>query len=159
MLSLYWNWNGKPPKGFKQTSDIPDVIKASLWASLVAQMVKNLPAVWETQVQFLGWKKPMEKGMATHSSILAWRIPQTEEPDGLQTMGLQRGRQDWATNTPNTHTHTKHRSSCNDNRWEGKSVSGWATEEATDLTQARGRIVERRKKTKGRLKSNYFVMV
>ena len=75
-------------------SDIPDVIKASLWASLVAQMVKNLPAVWETQVQFLGWKKPMEKGMATHSSILAWRIPQTEEPDGLQSMGSQRVRHD-----------------------------------------------------------------
>ena len=61
MLSLYWNWNGKPPKGFKQTSDIPDVIKASLWASLVAQMVKNLPAVWETQVQSLGQKIPWKR--------------------------------------------------------------------------------------------------
>ena len=156
MLSLYWDWNGKPPKGFKQMSDIPDVVKASLWASLVAQMVKNPPAVWETWVQSLGWKELMEKGMAAHSSILAWRIPQTEEPGGLQSMGLQRGRQDWATNT---HTHTKHHSSCNDNRWEGKSDSGWASEEATDLTEARGRVVERRKKTKGRLKSNYFVMV
>ena len=52
-------------------------------ASLVAQMVKNLPAVWETQVQSLGWEDPLEKGMATHSSILAWRIPWTEEPDRL----------------------------------------------------------------------------
>ena len=45
------------------------------WASLVAQLVKNLPAMWETWVQYLGWKDPLEKGKATHSSILAWRIP------------------------------------------------------------------------------------
>ena len=48
--------------------------------SLVAQMVKNLPAVQETQVQSLGWENPLENGMATHSSILAWKIPWTEEP-------------------------------------------------------------------------------
>ena len=59
-------------------------------ASLVAQMVKYLPAMQETQVQSLGWEDPLEKGMATHSSILAWRIPWTEEPGGLQSMGLQR---------------------------------------------------------------------
>ena len=59
-------------------------------ASLVAQMVKNLPAVQETQVQSLGQEDPLEKGMATHSSILAWRIPWTEEPSGLQSKGLQR---------------------------------------------------------------------
>jgi len=52
-------------------------------ASLVAQMVKSLPAVWETWVPSLGWEDPLEKGMATHSSILAWRIPWTEEPGGL----------------------------------------------------------------------------
>ena len=57
--------------------------------SLVAQMIKNLPAMQETQVQSVGWEDPLEKGMATHSSILAWRIPWTEEPGGLQTMGLQ----------------------------------------------------------------------
>ena len=57
------------------------------WASLVAQMVKNLPAMWETQVQSLGWKDPLEKGMSTHSSILAWRIPWTEEPGRLQSIG------------------------------------------------------------------------
>ena len=50
-------------------------------------MVKNLPAVQETQVQSLGQEDPLEKGMATHSSILAWRIPWTEEPDRLQSMG------------------------------------------------------------------------
>ena len=53
-------------------------------------MVKNLPAVQGTQVKSLGWKDPLEKGMATHSSILAWRIPWTEEPGGLQSTGLQR---------------------------------------------------------------------
>ena len=60
------------------------------WASLVAQMVKNLPAVQETWVRSLGWEDPLEKEMATHSSILAWRIPCTEEPGGLQSTGLQR---------------------------------------------------------------------
>ena len=53
-------------------------------------MVKNLPAMWETQVQSLGQEDPLEEEMATHFSILAWRIPWTEEPGGLQSMGLQR---------------------------------------------------------------------
>ena len=61
------------------------------WASLVAHMVKRLPVMWETQVQSLGREDPLEKAMATHSSILAWRIPWTEEPGGLQSMGSQRG--------------------------------------------------------------------
>ena len=52
------------------------------WASMVAHMVKNLPAMWETHVQYLGWEDPLEKGTATHSNILAWRIPWTEEADG-----------------------------------------------------------------------------
>ena len=59
-------------------------------ASLVAQMVKNPLAMQETQARSLGWEDPLEKGMAIHSSILAWRIPWTEEPGGLQSMGLQR---------------------------------------------------------------------
>ena len=54
--------------------------------SLMAQMVKNLPSMQETWVRFLGWKDALEKGMATHSSILAWRIPRTEESGGLQSM-------------------------------------------------------------------------
>ena len=58
-------------------------------ASLVAQMVKNLPAMKETGVPSLGREDPLEKGMVTHSSILAWTIPWTEEPDGLQSMGSQ----------------------------------------------------------------------
>ena len=57
------------------------------WTSLVAQMVKNLPAMQETQVRSLGREDPLEKGMAIHSSILAWRIPWTEEPGGLQSIG------------------------------------------------------------------------
>ena len=59
---------------------------------LLAQMVKNLPAMQETCVQSLGREDPLEKEMATHSSILAWRIPWTEEPGGLQFMGSQRVR-------------------------------------------------------------------
>ena len=61
-------------------------------ASLVTQMVKRLPAMQETWVRSLGWEDPLEKEMATHSSILAWRIPWTEEPGRLQSMGLQRVR-------------------------------------------------------------------
>ena len=57
---------------------------------LTAQTVKNLPAMQETWVGSLGWEDPLEEGMATHSSILAWRIPWTEEPGSLQSMGLQR---------------------------------------------------------------------
>ena len=60
----------------------------------MAQRVKNLPSMQETQVQSLDWEDPLEKGMATHSSILAWRMPWTEEPGGLQSMGLQRVRYD-----------------------------------------------------------------
>ena len=59
-------------------------------ASLVAQKLKPLPALQETWVQSLGQKDPLEKKMATHSSILAWRIPWTEEPGGLKSMGSQR---------------------------------------------------------------------
>ena len=57
-------------------------------------MVKNPPAMWETWVQSLGGEDPLEEGMATHSSVLAWRIPWTEEPGGLQSTGSQRVRHD-----------------------------------------------------------------
>ena len=60
-----------------------------VWVSLVAQTVKNLPAMQEIQVQSLGQEDPLEMGMETHLSILAWRIPWTEEPGGLQSMGSQ----------------------------------------------------------------------
>ena len=58
-------------------------------ASLIAQLVNHLPAMQETWIRFLGREDPLEKEMATHSSILAWRIPWTEEPDRLQSMGSQ----------------------------------------------------------------------
>ena len=62
--------------------------------SIIAEMVKNLPVMRVTWVQSLGWEDPLEKGMATHSSILAWRIPWIEEPGGIRSMGSQRARQD-----------------------------------------------------------------
>ena len=68
----------------------------------VAQMVKDLPAMQETRIQSLGQEDTLEKGMATHPSILAWRIPETEGPGGLQSVALQKVRHDWATN-PHTH--------------------------------------------------------
>ena len=68
--------------------------KNDLKASLVAQTEKNLPTMQETQVQSLGWEDTLEKGTATHSSILAWRIPWTEEPGGLRFIGSQRVRYD-----------------------------------------------------------------
>ena len=61
-----------------------------IWDSLVAQRINNLPVMQETLVRFLSQEDPLEKGMATHSSILSWRIPWTEEPGGLQSMELQR---------------------------------------------------------------------
>ena len=79
--------------------DKTEWLTLSLWAFLVAQMVKNLPILWETWVQSLGQEDLLEKGMPTHSSILAWKIPWTEEPGGLQFMGSQRVGHDWATNT------------------------------------------------------------
>ena len=76
------NWNPKPQ------------LDITSHHSLVAQMVKNLPAVQETWVRSLGWEEPLEKGMAIHSSILAWKIPWT-----VQSMGSQRVRHDWVTFT------------------------------------------------------------
>ena len=70
-------------------------------ASQVARMVKNLPVMQETTVRSLGWEDPLEKGMATHSSILAWRIPWTEEPGGVQSMVPHRVGHDWVTNNVN----------------------------------------------------------
>ena len=61
-----------------------------LWASQVAQTVKSLPAAQKTRVRSLGWEDPLEQEVATHSIILAWEIPRTEEPSGLSSMGSQR---------------------------------------------------------------------
>ena len=69
------------------------------WASLVAQTLKNLPAMQGTQPQSLGWEDPLKQEMVTHSSIIAWRIPWTKEPSRLQSMGLQRVGHNQVTNT------------------------------------------------------------
>ena len=61
--------------------------------------VKSLPAIWEIQVQFLGWVDPLEKEMAAHSNVFAWKIPWMEKPGRLQSMGSQRVGHDWASNT------------------------------------------------------------
>ena len=66
------------------------MIHKATCASLVAQMVKNMSAMRVTWIQSLGWEDPWEKGMATHSSILAWGVPWTEEPGGLQSMGVEK---------------------------------------------------------------------
>ena len=82
-------WSGLT---FPSPGDLPNpgIEPRNNRASLVAQTVKNLPAMQETWVQSLGWEDPLKKGMATHSSILAWRIPWTEKPGGLKSMGSQR---------------------------------------------------------------------
>ena len=73
------------------------------WASLVAQVVKTLPAMQETWAWSLGWEDPLEKEMATHFSVLDWKVPWIEEPNGLQSSGSWRVRHDWETEM---HTHT-----------------------------------------------------
>ena len=102
MSETQWSWQRIPrdcprPEVVHGCRTEADYMELSAKTSfLVAQMAKNLPAMWETQVQSLGWEDPLEKGMAIHSSILAWRIPWTGEPGGLQSMGLHRVRQDGA---------------------------------------------------------------
>ena len=78
----------------------------------MAQRVKNLPAMQETQVQSLGWEDPLVKGMATHSSILAWRIPWTKEPGELQSKGLQRVSHDCMTERLSTAQHMQSMRDC-----------------------------------------------
>ena len=85
------SWIGKIP-GERTGYSVQDS-----WASLEAQMVKNLPVMQETWVPFLGWEYPLEEGMVTHTSILAWRIPMNREAWGVPSTGLQRVRYDWAT--------------------------------------------------------------
>ena len=100
-LSLYQNLGKSPPQTFNPFIDGKSLSfegevdlrqPKDIWASLVAQLAKNLPAVQETWVWSLGWEDPLEKETATHSNILAWRIPWT-----VYSMGLQRVRYDWVT--------------------------------------------------------------
>ena len=104
-ISLHAKVSGKHNQQSTQANSEVRNWKSSLSksrASQVAQTVKSLPAMQMPWVQSLGREDPLVKGMANHSSILAWEIPWTEEPEGLQFMGLQRVRHDWVTNT---HTH------------------------------------------------------
>ena len=103
----YWVWRGgqerEPQRELTRVEGREGVWEMRSWSSeggfLVAQTVKNLPAMQETGVQSPNWEDVLKKGMATHSSLFAWRIPWTEELGGLQFMGLQRVRHDWATFT------------------------------------------------------------
>ena len=92
-------------------------LKSFLGIFPVAQTLKNLPAMQETQVRFLDWEDPLEKGMAIHSSIVAWRIPRTEEPGGPQSIASQRVGHDWSDWT-RTHRLKKRREKlANSNIW------------------------------------------
>ena len=86
-LLLVWGWNKGVEKEIKHKYLAAFIM---VQVSLVAQMVKSVPAMQETWVQSLGWEDPLEEEMAIHSSILVWKIPWMEEPGRLQSMGSQR---------------------------------------------------------------------
>ena len=90
--------------GVSKRVDTTEWLNNSYYTHLMVQMVKSLPAVWETWVQSLGQEGPLEKRMATHSSTLAWRVPWTGQSGGLESMGSQRVRHNWVTNTFTTFT-------------------------------------------------------
>ena len=99
-----WNLKQIYNKSFREQTGL-SVVTSMEGASLVAQKVKNVPEMQETQVQSIGWTDSLEKEMATHSSIFTWEIPWTEEPGRLQSMASQRAGHNWATskhphNTP-----------------------------------------------------------
>ena len=92
----------------------------------MVQTVKNPSTVQETWIRFLGQEEPLEKGMATHSSIIAWRIPWTEKPGGLQPMGLQKVGHDWATDIINNH-HMTWLNECSMSILQVRTQGGWMT--------------------------------
>ena len=95
---LYRPWGHKKSDTTERLS-----LSLSLWAFLGDQMVKHLPATWETWVRSLGWGDPLEKEMATQSSILAWKIPWTEDPSRLQSIRSKRVGHDWTTSLSLNH--------------------------------------------------------
>ena len=95
----------------------------SPWASQMALVVKNPPEMWETRGQSLGWEDALEEGMAIHSSILAWRIPRTEVPSRLQSMGSRTVGHDWVTNHSTAIAKKVHVSSSEQVRFV---ISGWS---------------------------------
>ena len=103
-------------------------------------MVKNLPSLWESWLWSLGWDDPLEKGKATHSRILAWRIPWTEEPGGLQSMGSQTAGYDWVTNTftftyLSVHTHKNHNPQQHPQIWELEKAKAFISKLQRSLTE------------------------
>ena len=101
--SLSPNWYTKPMTSDAKRTAMEHTCSMILQHSLVAQRLKRLPATWEIWVRSLGWEDPLEKEMAIHFSILAWRIPWMEELGGLQSMGSQRVGHDWATSLSQTY--------------------------------------------------------
>ena len=105
ILKEFSGWNPQVYSGNRSASNsaCPGSVltryKYIIWGEMVAQMVKNLPAKQKIWARSLGWEDPLEKGMATHSNILAWRMPWTEEPGRPHSMGSQKARHDWTTNT------------------------------------------------------------
>ena len=91
--------SSKKLKPMPSTAGLREIAACPLFPIVNCLVVKNLPAVQETQIQSLGWEDPLEKEMASHSSILAWRFPWTEEPGRLWSRGLQRVGHDWLANT------------------------------------------------------------
>ena len=106
---------------------------------MVAQMVKNRPAMWETQVRSLGWEDILEKRRATHSGILAWRIPRTEETGRPQSMGSQRVRHNWMANTFTDLDSSESKCLCS-----SLLLRGQATGAATNLKAARCHVERQR---------------
>ena len=108
---LFWRipGMGEPGELLSLGSDTTKWLSSSSRASLMAQKVKHLPAMQETQVRSLGWEDPLVKEMATHSSTLAWKITGTEEPGRLQFMGSQRIGHHWATSLTHSLTHSYRR--------------------------------------------------
>ena len=98
LVSGFWlSSNGNDAQSTSSASAASTANKLELWVTLgfpVAQLVKNLPAVWKTWVQSLGWEDPLEKAVVPHSSTLAWKIPWMEDPGRLQSMESQRVRHD-----------------------------------------------------------------
>ena len=99
LLQVVYSAAGEIKLTFNKELENKQYLKLWYQASLVCSVVKNLPVMQEMQVWSLGREDPMEKEMAAHSSIIVWKISWTEEPGELQSMGSQRVRHDWATNT------------------------------------------------------------
>ena len=100
-LEMEWVRGKRRPTNERQArhQTIHRCLSVILKKCLGAQTVKHLPAMWETRVPSLGWEDPLEKELATHSSMLAWKISWREEPGGMQSMGSQRVGHNWETNT------------------------------------------------------------